>query len=502
MDRGHLGTEDGVILAHILGKDSAVDVGRNDGTFRGLLLADTDGSQKGTDTDTGSSQVAYLVDLQAGINLAGIGQNILNGIRGDGIQAAAKGIELDQVQVFRGLYIVCSCVETAVVHPLVHHDQRALRFVQVGDGILRKHCQSVRIDQFRNPVIDLGVNVVGTSGEDDSVSAGLLQPFQRFFAFIVHCLPGPGKFLPAFLHRFLQLFLRDRWKFRLQPGKQRFPAGKGEEGIAEYDVAAAEFINVIFDVFRIGSDDRAVVMIVGIREFIPFIGNAGIENILHTLTDQPGHMAVCQLRRVTLRLAGNGFNTKLVNLVGGGRREDHAVFEGGEKFEPERIVLVHIQNPGNSNRSPFRLICRQRFIPEDQLVFKFIEIRDVLFVFFLAKTAFTAVSADKLTTAGKTVDGQTAVVGAALAFCHGCGEFQLIDFVNGEHGRLGILFVSFPGNQSSSESSHDSGNIRTDGFTACNLFKGTEHGVVVKGSALNHDMMSQLRGIGNLDYLI
>ena len=43
-----------------------------------LLLADADGGEKRTDTDTCSTQVINLINLKRGINLVGTGQNICN----------------------------------------------------------------------------------------------------------------------------------------------------------------------------------------------------------------------------------------------------------------------------------------------------------------------------------------------------------------------------------------------------------------------------------------
>ena len=57
----------------------------------------------------------------------------------------------------------------------------------------------------------------------------------------------------------------------------------------------------------------------------------------------------------------------------------------------------------------------------------------MIFVLFLANTAFAAVTAYILTAAGELVDSQTTVVGTSAAVCHGSCIFQLIDFVNGEH---------------------------------------------------------------------
>ena len=63
---------------------------------------------------------------------------------------------------------------------------------------------------------------------------------------------------------------------------------------------------------------------------------------------------------------------------------------------------------------------RERFIVEEAACF-YIQTGSGSFslLLFFSETALTAVAADELTSAGEAVDGQTAVVGTALAFCHG-----------------------------------------------------------------------------------
>ena len=67
----------------------------------------------------------------------------------------------------------------------------------------------------------------------------------------------------------------------------------------EINLSVYDRINVVLDIFRVGSYDRAVVMIVGFGKFIPFIWNTRIEDRLNAIVDQPLYMSVCQLRRIT-----------------------------------------------------------------------------------------------------------------------------------------------------------------------------------------------------------
>ena len=59
----------------------------------------TEGSEQRADTDSGSAEVVDLINLQAGINLAASGQNLINLIGGNGIKSASEGIQLDQIQI-------------------------------------------------------------------------------------------------------------------------------------------------------------------------------------------------------------------------------------------------------------------------------------------------------------------------------------------------------------------------------------------------------------------
>ncbi len=87
-----------------------------------LLLPYLDGGEQGAYADPGGPEIVDFVDLEAGVDLAGAGEDIVDLIRSDGIQAAAEGIELDQVEVVPCLHITCGSIQSGVVHPLVGHD--------------------------------------------------------------------------------------------------------------------------------------------------------------------------------------------------------------------------------------------------------------------------------------------------------------------------------------------------------------------------------------------
>ena len=64
-------------------------------------------------------------------------------------------------------------------------------------------------------------------------------------------------------------------------------------------------------------------MVVGIRELISLVRDTRVENEIHILMDQPGHMSVRKFCRVTFGFGWDRIDTKLVNLTCGGRREYH-----------------------------------------------------------------------------------------------------------------------------------------------------------------------------------
>ena len=96
----------------------------------------TQSGEQRTDTDSGSAEVVDLIDLQAGVNFTASGQNFVNLIGCNGIQTAAERVQLDQVKIIACLYVVCSRIQTGVIHPLVIDTKRALERCKMGNRVL------------------------------------------------------------------------------------------------------------------------------------------------------------------------------------------------------------------------------------------------------------------------------------------------------------------------------------------------------------------------------
>ena len=64
------------------------------------------------------------------------------------------------------------------------------------------------------------------------------------------------------------------------------------------------------------------------------------------------------------------------------------------------------------------------------------------------------------------VDRQQTVVGTALTSGHICGISQFADLIDRQHGCLKAFFIFIHGDKGSTESTHDTGDIRSDGGSA------------------------------------
>ena len=203
--------------------------------------------------------------------------------------------------------------------------------------------------------------------------------------------------------------------------RQYFLVGKGDEGVHKTDVFLLDLLHVVFNILRVGSDDGAVEMIARLRRLVPLVGNAGVEDGLNILGDEPGDVAVDQLGRIALRFAGNGLNAQLIELFRGLGRQHSAEAQLLEEGGPERIILVHVQHSGNADGASGGFVRRPRLIVEHPVVFVVKQVGNVPGDLFLSQTSLTAVAADKVAAAAELVDGEHAVVGTAPASGDGGG---------------------------------------------------------------------------------
>ena len=295
-----MGAQDGVIFAHFFGKRHFFYGRASDSSFYCLPFFHPDGGNQGADTDTGGSQVIHLVDFQAGVDLAAVFQNLMYLVCGHSVQAASERIQLNQVQVLSGLDKIGSRIQTGMVHPLVIDPQRPFQGPQMGHGIFCQHRHAIAVDQFGNPVVDLRIDMVGASCQHNAVPSGFFQITQGFFSFFHQIPAGKLQLFPCCLCclcHFLFRYIRKRFNQSLC---QHIQSGKGQKRIAKMDGWIVQLFHVVFDIFRIGGHNGAVIMIDRIGKLLPLIRNTGVEDKFHALFQQPGYMPMGQFGRVTL----------------------------------------------------------------------------------------------------------------------------------------------------------------------------------------------------------
>ena len=345
--------------------------------------------------------------------------------------------------------------------------------------------------------------MVGATGNDDAMLVIGFHPLQGFFALFRDVGAGTFHLLPAGLCRIDDFLCGQFLEFRNERIGGCLQVSKGHKGVAEGDLSLRDFLDIILDVFRVRGDDRAVIMIGGSLDFPALVEQSGIEDKVYLLFDQPLHMSVRNLGGIAFRLTGNGFNAEFVDLSGGLGRQDDTVSQFGKKSEPERIVFVKIQDPWNADRSPLRHFHAQRLIAEDAVVLVPEEIGRIGIDLRPSQSSFATVSGNILSATGKAIDRQPAAVGATFAGRHTGGILQRIDLINRQHrGRKSFLFMkALAGNEGGTEGTHNAGNVRSDRLTVGDFFKGAKHRIVVKGTALYHDVFAKLGSVGNLDDL-
>ena len=174
-----------------------------------LCLLLIQGSHQRTDTNTRSTQVGDLVNLEHGVNLARSLKNLLDLVGGQRVKAAAKREELDEVQVVSGRNKAGRTIQTRVVHPLVNNADGALRHHLMSNRILGENRKAKRRDQLRDGVVNLWVVVVWATCKNNTVSVVLLNPRKSLVTCAVHLVLDVDVFLPSSLNSGVNFGTRD-----------------------------------------------------------------------------------------------------------------------------------------------------------------------------------------------------------------------------------------------------------------------------------------------------
>ena len=350
-------------------------------------------------------------------------------------------------------------------------------------------------------MVDLRVDVVGPAGQHDAPTAGGLHLTKQFGPLGAHIILGSLLLGPGQLHSPAYLLLGNipfLFTQAHQPVRGHPLAGKGDEGPDIADLPIGHGFHIVFQILRVGHHHRAVIVVLGSRRLLMLIEHAGVEDGLDALVNEPLHMAMGQLGRIALRLAGDGLHAQLIQLAGGEGGQLHPEAQGLEETGPEGIVFAHIQHPGDADNAPGRIF--QRRIVEHPLLLVFHHAGGTLRA-GAAQAPLAAVAGDMPPAAGELVHRQQAVVAAAAAAGGGGGVAELHDLLQGQHAAL-LTLVPLPGDQRRAEGPHNAGNIRAGDLYPGDLLQGAQHRLVIEGAALHHDVPPQLGRVGQLDDLI
>ena len=359
----HLGGEDGVAgLVHFLGEFRPVISGGLGLGADAPRLTLVHGGQQTADADTGSPQIVHLVDFQDGVELVAALQNFAHLIGGDSVQTAAEGIQLNQLQVLPVPYKFRRTVQPGMVDPLVVDPEGAFGGEIDGQTVLGEDGEIVGGNHFRDAVVDLRVDVVGSARENDATGVIVRHPLQC----LLPLRPDVGLGVLLFRPRIMDSgadFLTVNAPLFLAQGSQPvggdFLAGKGEEGTDVADFAVCDGFHVVFQILRVGDHDGAVVMILRAGGLLMLIEYAGVEDGLDALVDEPLHMAVGELGGVALGFRGDGLHAKFIDFPAGLGGEDYPEAQFPEECRPEGVVFVHIQHSGNADDAPGGIFQRE-----------------------------------------------------------------------------------------------------------------------------------------------
>ena len=284
-----------------------------------FFLSHVHGGEQTADPDPRRAKVVDLVDLQDGVQLPAVFKNLADLVCGDGVQPTAKRVELNQFKILMAGDEFGSSIETGMIHPLIRDAHRTFGIKVDRETVLGEHREPEACDHFRNAVVDLGINVIGTACENNAAAMRGLHLFQHAGALLTDVLFGAELLRPGAVCSFPDI------GFRNLPvlGKERDETvggslliGHGDERPEITDILIRHVLHVVFEILRIGNDNGTVEMVLGITGFLMLIEYAGMEDGTDTAVDEPLDMSVGQLCGITLGFRGNGVHTALIKLPG------------------------------------------------------------------------------------------------------------------------------------------------------------------------------------------
>ena len=198
MDRTHLRRKNGIpLFPHFFGELCSVIRHRLCRRPALILLSHSHSREQAADSDTDSAEIGDLVDLQKRIQLAGSLQNLAYLICRYGIKSASERIELNHLQFIMLADKFRCIVQPGMIYPLIHNTQGPGRLKIDGKTILSKNRQTVGGNQFRDPVVDFGVDMIRPPRQHDSALAVMLHLIEQALAFRTNICLDPLLFCPC-----------------------------------------------------------------------------------------------------------------------------------------------------------------------------------------------------------------------------------------------------------------------------------------------------------------
>ena len=382
------------------------------------LLPHVHGGEQAADADPGGAEVVDLVDLQDGIEFAAVFENLADLVGGDGVQAAAEGVELDEFKVLMAGDEFGGGVEPGVIDPLVRDADGPLGVKVDGEAVLGENREAEARDHLGDAVVDLRVDVIGAAGEDDAAAVSVLHLAQYAGALPADVLLGAKLLRPGAVGRFADVGLRNLPVLGKEGNETvggGLFVGHGDKGPEIADLLIRHVLDVVLEVLGIGDDDGAVEVVLGIAGLLMLIEHTGMEDGADAAVDEPLDMPVGELRGIALGFRGDRVHAALIEFSGGEGGELQTEAQLPEEHRPEGIVLIDAQHAGNADRAAGGLVRLQRRIGEEPLALVIHQVGGLFRRSLVAEAPLTAVSGDVFPAAGEGVDGEKAVVLTAAA---------------------------------------------------------------------------------------
>ena len=346
------------------------------------------------------------------------------------------------------------------------------------DRVLGQDRHAQGVDDVGHAVVDLRVDVVGAPGQHNAPAPVLAHPLQGAPALGAHVGLEGGVLGEA----------RGHGPARLgqghvpvgqdldEPFGQLGGVGEVEEGGQQAHAAAllpvpavpavADGLDIGADDLGVGGHNGAVEVVVRPGHEVALVEDAGEPDRLDSLVDEELDVPVGELGGVADVLAGDGVHARLEQLVVGAPRDDDPEAQLGEDREPQRVVLVHAQHPGDADLAARVLPLAQAPVGEGAPVLVVVEVGHVrlLGAPLLGGAALAPVARDVALAVVEGRDGELAVVLAQLAHGGLGGQAEAGELGQGHEG-AGDAVVVLVGGQRRPEAAHEAGDVGAHDLT-------------------------------------